>query len=193
MLQGQPATYSVTVTPSSGFTSQVSLSISGLPTGATASFTPTATASFTPTATASTSTLQITTATTTPAASYPLTITGTSGSLTHTTPATLVVSPLAPPDFTLAATPTSLTVSPGQTATYAITLAAVNGFTGSVNLTVTGLPSKTSATFTPNPASTTSKLVITTNRRSPTGTFPLLATGKSGALTQTVLITLTLR
>ena len=185
VLQGQPATYSVTVTPSSGFTSQVSLSISGLPTGATASFTPTATAS--------TSTLQITTATTTPAASYPLTITGTSGSLTHTTPATLVVSPLAPPDFTLAATPTSLTVSPGQTATYAITLAAVNGFTGSVNLTVTGLPSKTSATFTPNPASTTSKLVITTNRRSPTGTFPLLATGKSGALTQTVLITLTLR
>ncbi|MDQ2968061.1 MAG: peptidoglycan recognition protein family protein [Actinomycetota bacterium] len=184
VLQGQPATYNVTVTPSGGFTSQVGLSVSGLPIGATATFTPTATAS--------TSTLQITTATTTPAASYALTIIGTSGSLTHTTRATLVVNPLAPPDFILTATPTSISVSRRQTATYTITLGAVNGFTGSVNLTVTGLPSKTSATFTPNPASTTSALTVTTNRRSPTGTFTLTVTGKSSALTHTASITLTL-
>ncbi len=84
VVQGSSTTYTATVTPSGGFTGAVTLSASGLPSGATASF------SANPTT--STSTLSVTTATTTPAGSYPLTITGVSGTLTHTASATLAVT-----------------------------------------------------------------------------------------------------
>jgi hypothetical protein len=65
--EGGTATYSITVTPQNGaFTSAVSLAASGLPTGATATFTP---SSVTPGSTAASSTLTIQTATTTATAS----------------------------------------------------------------------------------------------------------------------------
>ncbi|PYN73367.1 MAG: hypothetical protein DMD97_21225, partial [Candidatus Rokuibacteriota bacterium] len=83
---GGSTSYDVTISPTGGFTDQVTLSVSGLPTGATGSFTPNP-------ATAS-STLSVTTSPSTPLGAYTLTITGVSGSLTHTTTVTLVVSPL---------------------------------------------------------------------------------------------------
>ncbi len=68
----------------------VSFTVSGLPTGATGTFAPT-------TVTGSgSSTLTITTLTTTPTGTYPLTVTGTSGSLVHTATTTLVVLPPVP-------------------------------------------------------------------------------------------------
>jgi regulation of enolase protein 1 (concanavalin A-like superfamily)/uncharacterized membrane protein len=76
----------VTVSPLNGFNGTVSLSVSGLPTGATASFGPAAVTS------AGASVLTITTTSGTPAGTYPLTITGVSGSLTHTAPLSLTVS-----------------------------------------------------------------------------------------------------
>src|SRR5205823_9769335 len=71
-------------TPINGFTGQVTLSASGLPAGASGSFTPNP-------ATAS-STLSVTTSTSTPLGSYTITITGTSGTLTHTTTVALTVT-----------------------------------------------------------------------------------------------------
>jgi len=83
---GTNAVYTVNVSPSGGFTGTVSLGASGLPSGATASFNPSSVT------TSGSSTLTVGTAGSTSAASYPLTITGTSGSLTNTATATLVVS-----------------------------------------------------------------------------------------------------
>src|SRR5204862_6171062 len=40
VVQGNPASYTVTVTPSGGFASTVNLSATGLPSGVTATFTP---------------------------------------------------------------------------------------------------------------------------------------------------------
>ena len=74
---GASASYTATVTPSGGFTGTVTFSVSGVPSGATSSFSP---ASVT---TSGSSTLTVTSTTTTPTGSYPLTITGTSGSLVH--------------------------------------------------------------------------------------------------------------
>src|SRR5439155_21334727 len=73
----------VTISPTGGFTGQVTLSVSGLPSGANASFTPNP-------ATAS-STLSVTTSASTPTGTYTLTLTGASGSLTRTTTVTLTV------------------------------------------------------------------------------------------------------
>ena len=85
-VQGSGTTYTTTVTASNGFSSAVALSVSGLPTGAKGTFSPTSITG------AGSSTLSVSTAATTPAGSYTLTITGTSGSLVHSTTVTLLVS-----------------------------------------------------------------------------------------------------
>src|SRR5439155_12647168 len=102
--QGGSTSYNVTIGPTGGFSSQVTLSVSGLPSGAAGSFTPNP-------ATAS-SNLSLTTSTSTPTGTYTLTVTGVSGVLTHTTTISLVVSP--PADFTLSASPSTQTVTQGD-------------------------------------------------------------------------------
>ncbi|MBZ5642597.1 MAG: choice-of-anchor D domain-containing protein [Acidobacteriia bacterium] len=90
VIQGSGTTFTSTVGALGGFTGVVSFSVSGLPTGATGTFSPT-------TVTGSgSSTLTVTTLTTTPTGTYPLTVTGTSGSLVHTANTTLVVLPPVP-------------------------------------------------------------------------------------------------
>jgi hypothetical protein len=80
---GYPKVY---VSAVNGFSGTVSLTVSGLPTGATGSFSPASVAG------SGTSLLTITTSSSTPAGAYPLTITGTSGSLTHTASLTFTVT-----------------------------------------------------------------------------------------------------
>lgn len=82
---GGTATIDVMVTPQNGFAAAVMLAASGLPAGASATFTPN------PAAPPGGKLDVMTTAATAPG-SYPFTVTGTSGLLTHMTDGTLVVS-----------------------------------------------------------------------------------------------------
>src|SRR2546421_2307209 len=109
VVQGNPASYTVTVTPSGSFNGSVSLSVSGLPSGANATFNPN------PINGSGTSTLTITTSASTPAGSYLRTITGTSGGLTHSTTVTLVVNSARSPNFSLSSSPSSQTDTQGNT------------------------------------------------------------------------------
>lgn len=77
---GSSTTGSVTTTVSGGFNSAVSLVASGLPTGATSTFTPTSIAA----PGSGSSTLTINTATTTAPGTYNVTVTGSGGGVTHT-------------------------------------------------------------------------------------------------------------
>jgi subtilisin family serine protease len=79
------APYTVNITRTGGFTGAVTLSASGLPAGATPTFNPNP-------ASGASSSLTIATAANTAPGTYPFTISGSSGSLTHTTPGTLVVT-----------------------------------------------------------------------------------------------------
>jgi len=178
---GAATTYTISVTPAAGFSGSVSLSSTGLPAGAAASFSPNPTTD--------TSTMTVTTSSTTPAGSYPVTITGTSGTLSRTTAVQLVVQAPAP-DFTLTATPASRSIGRGGSTTYAIAVNPVNGFGGSVSLTATGLPNRATATFSANPTTSTSTLTITTQRNVQRGTFTLTIRGTSGALAHTATVTL---
>ena len=123
-----------------------------------------------------------------PGGTATLTITGTSNGITHT--ATALFNVNAPVDFTPALSPTSVTVTQGQTANYSVTLTAVGGFTGSVTYSLTGLPSGAAATFTPNPTTGTAALAITTAESTPSGSYPLSITAVSGSLTHTISGTL---
>jgi len=53
--------------------------------------------------------------------------------------------------FTLAATPSALTIIHGNSGTSAIAVIPQGGFSGNVQLTVSGLPSGVTAAFSPNP------------------------------------------
>src|SRR6266704_829047 len=94
------------------------------------------------------------------------------------------------PDFTLSASPSNQTVTPGGSTSYSITISPVSGFTGQVTLSVSGLPIGANGTFTPNPAMASSTLSVTTSTSTPTGTYTLTITGVSGSLTHTTTISL---
>jgi len=139
---GQSATYNLTVQPANGFSSAVTLSCSGLPASVTCSFSP---AAPTPTVSAATSTLTVSTSASTPIASSTVTITGTSGALVHSTTVTLNVA-----DFALSSTPTTATVKAGSPTSFTIAVQALGNFSGSVALACSGLPAKSSCSFSPS-------------------------------------------
>src|SRR5712692_3289886 len=135
---GTGTSYNVSVTPSNGFTGNVTLTVTGLPSGATASFNPSSVTG------SGSSTLSVNTSSSTPMGSYPLTITATSGNLTHSTQVTLAVA-----DFSIAASPSSQTVSGNAKTTYTVTVTALGPFSATVTFSVSGLPAHTSASFSP--------------------------------------------
>ena len=67
----------------------------------------------------------------------------------------------------------------------------LNGFTGSVTLSASGLPSGVTAGFVPNPTTTTSTLTLTASASAATGTSTVTITGTSGSLTATTTVSLT--
>jgi serine protease AprX len=162
------------VTPSGGFNGQVSLSASGLPLGA--SFT------FSPNPATSSSTLTVATSPSTPVGTYTVTVNGLSGSLSRSATVTLTVQAGSPPDFSLSVTPSSQTVAPGGAVSYLVTITPSGGFAGVVSLSASGLPSGAFFTFNPSPASTSSTMTIQTVASSPTGTYTVTIYGLSGSL-----------
>jgi kumamolisin len=97
----------------------------------------------------------------------------------------------AGPNFTLSANPTSVTIKQGASGTSTITITPVDGFSGSVTLADSGLPSGVTAGFSPNPATTTSTLTLTASATATTGTVTVTITGTSGSLTNTTTLSLT--
>jgi len=172
--QGANGTSAITVTPSGGFAGTVSFGVTGLPTGVTAAFNPTSSAS------ASTLTLTVGSAA---AGTYPLTVTGTSGSLTSSTGLSLIVTAAPAASITLSATPPSRTFAHGDSTTFAITITR-SGFTGAVALSASGVPSKASASFSPASTSgTTSTMTISSLKPVNPGTYTVTITGTGGGTT----------
>lgn len=94
----------------------------------------------------------------------------------------------APPDFAVAANPTSVSLNPGDFATFIITVTPENGFNQSVTLALSGLPTTTtSSRFTPSivtPISTgavTSTLQIQTTASSSSSRNQALPFGGNGS------------
>jgi hypothetical protein len=101
------------------------------------------------------------------------------------------------PDFNLAASPTSFTVGRGSNGSTTITVTAINA-SSSVNLSVSGLPRGTSASFGTNPVTATtsgvtSKLTISANHNAATGTFGLTVSGNNGSFTHSIPLMLTVQ
>src|SRR5207247_6879878 len=92
---------------------------------------------------------------------------------------------------TLSASPGSLTVTQGSSGSSTITVSPQNGFTGSMTLSHSSLPSTVTAAISSNPTATTSTLTLTANPTATTGTVTLTITGTSGTLSKTTTLSLT--
>jgi hypothetical protein len=184
VVQGSGTTYTASVTPTNGFNGTVALTVSGVPSGASASFNPTSVAG----SGSSTLTVNSGTAAT---GSYPLTITGTSGSLTHTANVTLVITAQTN-DFSVGATPSSQTVTAGSGTSYSVSTNTTSGSASTVSFSVSGLPGGAGSSF--SPASVTSgsgsSLSVTTSSSTPAGTYPLTITGTSATTSHTANVSL---
>jgi hypothetical protein len=181
---------SVNATAANGFTGTVAVVITGLPTGVTAQ---PATLTLSP---GTAQNVTLTAAATTVAGSATLTLTGTSGALSHSaTIAATISAPPPPPDFTLTATPTSLTITAGGSGSQlSVTITAVNSFGGTVAVAITGLPAGVTAqpsTLTLTPG-VPQNITVTAAATATAGNAMLTLTGTSGALSHSTLVALTI-
>jgi hypothetical protein len=95
------------------------------------------------------------------------------------------------PDFSLTANPNSVTINQGGNGTSTITVNPINGFSGSVTLSASGLPNGVTAGFGTNPTTSTSLLTLSASGSAATGTVTVTIQGVSGSLTHTTTISLT--
>ncbi len=187
--QGNSGTSTITVNDVDGFTGSVTLAASGLPSGVTATFGTNPTTG--------TSVLTLTASSTATTGTATVTITGTSGSLTATTILALTVNSSATPNFSVSASPTSVTVTQGSSGTSTITVTSTGGFNSATTLSASGLPSGVTATFSTNPVtppangSATSTLTLTASSSATVGTATVTITGTSGSTSHSTTITLT--
>jgi hypothetical protein len=139
--------------------------------------------------------LRILTSQSTPTGTYNIILTGSAMGVVHQTSALLVVQPAEQPfDFSMAASPTQQTITPGGSTTYTITVNLVSGSTQNVVLSVSGAPSGVSTSLNPTSGSPSfnSILSISTTSSVVPGQYVMTITGTAGAKTQTTTVTLTI-
>ena len=132
--------YSIRLESINGFSSAVTLRVSGLPTGVTGSFSPN------PVTPTGTTRLTLTASSEAAVGADSFTITATGGGKTHTATATVVV-----PYFTLSMTPEEADVDQGSSQTFTVTVAPQHGFSRNVTLRVSELGTGLSGSFSRNP------------------------------------------
>jgi hypothetical protein len=189
---GESTTFDLTVTPQNGYQGAGSFAVAGLPTGATAEFSPTGFSGGGQTS----SVMTVNTAASTPPGSYALVIDATDASgLQRSANATLTVSAPVAPDFTISATPGQLVLKRGRSGSYTVTVSTAGGFGEAVDLSVTGVPAAgVTASFSPGSLTNggPATLTISTTAQAPKGTFTLIITGSAQSLSRSTTVTLKL-
>jgi len=185
ILAGSSGSSKVSLNSLDGFSGQVTLSTSTDKTGLTISCSPSSL-----TLIAAGSANSTCTFTSPTIGTYAVTVTGTSGSLSHSTSIAVRIV-----DFTLSALPNSITIIHGHSATVSINLSSVNGFTGTVSLTQSDSSINIKTSLNPNqvtlaPDGTgSSSLKITALKKTTPGTYLVTVTGTVGTVSHSVTVT----
>jgi kumamolisin len=192
VVQGNTGTSTISTTAENGFSSTITLSYSGQPSGVTVTFAPNPIAS--PGTGTSVATFNVISGTTT--GTYPITITGTdsTGTIVNSTSVSLTVTAPVTGGFTLSASPSSLTVRRGRSGSTTIASTVTGGFNSAVALSASGLPAHVTATFRPTSITGTGRSTLTFSSTSSAsdGTSTITITGIGGGLTKTTTVTLTI-
>jgi len=110
-----------------------------------------------------------------------------------------LINALAPtsttPNFTISASPTSVSVAQGSNGTSTITTAVSGGFNSAIALSASGQPTTVTVSFNPTsiaaPGSGTSTMNMAVGSTTATGTYTITVTGTGGGVTHTATVTLT--
>jgi hypothetical protein len=178
---GTNTTYTVQVGDPNLMSNVVALSVSGLPANASASF------STNNVKGAGNATLTVTASNSLAPGSYLLNVIGTSAGLSHTSVVSLVVG-----NFSLSVTPPTATVLAGGGTNFTVMLTTNNGFSGGVDLGVSGLPAGVGANFVPGSLNGNGSAIlnITTTADVAPGNYPLTIFGTNGSVTANATVTL---
>ena len=97
-----------------------------------------------------------------------------------------------PNDFSISASPNTVTVAPGGSGSTTINTATTSGSSQSVALTASGLPSGAGASFSPSSVTSggSSLMTITTMTSTPTGSSTVTVTGTGTSATHSTTVTL---
>ena len=190
--QGNSGNSTISTTALNGFNNTITLSASGQPSGVTVSFG----TDPIPAPGTGTSLMTMAVAASVAPGTYPITVTGVGGGITHTTAVSLTVTGIAP-DFSISASPSSVTVVHGNSGISTISTTALNGFNAAVSLSASGQGSRVTVSFNPNPISApgtgTSTMTISVGRRATRGTRTITVTGTGGGVTHTTTVALTIQ
>ncbi len=101
----------------------------------------------------------------------------------------------ATPDFSLSASPTSLSVTQGSSGSTTISTSVTGGFNSAISLSASGLPAGVTASFNPAsigaPGSGSSTLTFSASTTATTGTSNVTVTASGGGVTHTTTVALT--
>lgn len=190
--QGNNGTSTISTTALNGFNSAITLSATGQPSGVTVTF------GTNPIPAPGTGTSLMTMAvggSVTPG-TYTITVTGVGGGVTHATTVSLTVTGVTP-DFSISASPSSLTVARNSSGNSTISTTALNGFNSAISLSASGQGSRVTVGFSPNPipapGTGSSVMTITVGRKATRGTRTITVTGTGGGVTHTTTVTLTIQ
>src|SRR3989442_694672 len=179
---GQTATSTISLHPTGGFSGTVDLTATSAPSGISVSCVPSSiSGSQTSTCTLGGST----------PGSYTVTVTGTNGSLVHTTSIGVTVTAPATPEFSISANPTTASVLPLLSATSTISLTSTGGFSGAVALSAASSPSGAAAAWAPPSISGSVTSTCTLSSSTP-GSYTVTVTRTNGSLIHTTSISVTL-
>jgi hypothetical protein len=179
VVQGQAGNVTVNLTRSGGFTGDVALAVTGLPTGVTVS-------SATITAASTSATLSFAVAATAAPGNASIAINA-SGSGVSTVSATLALTVTAVPvtgSYTLTANPSAPSFAQGGSSTVVITITRGGGFAGAVALSVTGAANGLTAALTSaSTTGTTDTLTLSASATATVGAQTLTVKGSVTGLT----------
>ena len=171
------------VAVSGGFNAAVAFSVTGLPSGVTAAFTP----ATLPAPGSGSSVIKLTATSAAKAGVYSATVSATSGATKQPMALSVTVAPA--PTFTLACSATSISVSAGNSHTVTLTTTASSNFSAAVTLSVTGLPAGMTAQLLPSsvvgaPGSGASAVTFSVASNMTPKAYSVAVTGTGGGVTQ---------
>lgn len=194
LAQNASSSSAITVTSLNGYSGTVTLSTYFESQKFTASISPTTVT--VPANGAAKSTMSLTAPST--VGNYSVIVTGISsshGKITYSaTMLTLQVE--SSKDFTITASPTSITLATGATTAITVTVTSTNSYTGNISLTVTAPFAHLTVTGAQSPlgitsgGSASSSLTITAGANTPLGTYTITVTGTSGSRSHSAMISL---
>jgi len=179
----------LTTTAGTGFNSTVYFSVSGVPTGITASFSQNSIAA----PGTGSSTLTLSADASAPAGVFTLTIGAVGGGTTKLLTFTLTI---LTPSFTFALGAGGVGVMPGESLSTTVATSAANGFNSAVALSANGLPVGTTASFSPStiisPGTGSGTMTISAGYGAAPGVYTLTVAAAGGGLTRSQTLILTI-